>query len=111
MHQRSKFQNVMELNIILNGRTSSYYAYELHMRTMSTGEAHPDAERPVLPSFRRADLPTAGTDSWSAFRVQVSGNYVALLVKEPVESVGGHLEIWNYKHRSDQSVRLLKTPS
>ena len=43
-------------------------------------------------------------------RVQVSGDIVALLVKEVIDSVGAHLEIWNWKHGPSQSVRPLFSP-
>lgn len=72
---------------------------------MSTGEPHPHAEAPILSSFKRNDTPNTDVDLWSSFRVQVSGDFVALLVKESEATVGSQLEIWNYRRRPELSVR------
>jgi hypothetical protein len=72
---------------------------------MSTGQPHPKAESCILGSFKRSDLGASDAESWFSVRIQVAGNYVAHLVKESVDAVGGVLEIWNYTCRPELSVR------
>lgn len=84
----------------------SEQVYELYFKTMSTGQDHPRADVPSIRSFNKT--PSTGvnpSDVNSAVRVQVAGELVALLIKDASESLGGHLEIWNYT-RSELSVRL-----
>jgi hypothetical protein len=78
---------------------------------MSTGQPHAKAERSILRSFKRSDLMGAiNAGSWFSVRIQVAGDFVALLVKESVDTVGGFLEIWNYTRSSELSVRNFIMP-
>lgn len=45
-------------------------------------------------------------DAMAAVRVQVSGNLVALLIKEAHEQIGAHLEIWNWEQGPQYSVSV-----
>jgi hypothetical protein len=79
---------------------------------MSTGQPHAKAERSILRSFKRSDLIGAiNVGSWFSVRIQVAGDFVALLVKESVDAVGGFLEIWNYTRSPELSVRKFIMPS
>jgi hypothetical protein len=71
---------------------------------MSTGQPHAKAESSILRSFKRSDLGASDAESWFSVRIQVAGDFVALLVKESVDSVGGVLEVWNYTRRPELSV-------
>jgi hypothetical protein len=74
---------------------------------MSTGQPHAKAESSILRSFRRSDLGTSDAESWFSVRIQVAGDFVALLVKESVDTVGGALEVWNYTRRPELSVSII----
>jgi hypothetical protein len=39
-------------------------------------------------------------------RVQVSGDLIVLLIKEILDGVSGHLDIWNWNTGSEHSVRV-----
>lgn len=71
---------------------------------MSTGEPHPQAECAILNSFKRDEVPIGDFELWSSFRVQIVGDFLALLVKESEEAVGSQLQIWNYKRRPELNV-------
>jgi hypothetical protein len=71
---------------------------------MSTGEPHPQAECAILSSFKRNEVPIGDFELWSSFRVQVVGDFIALLIKESEEAIGSQLQIWNYKRRPELNV-------
>lgn len=52
----------------------------------------------------RDRIPVGPFELWSSFRIQVAGEFVALLVRESELSFAAQLQIWNYKRRSDRSV-------
>jgi hypothetical protein len=72
---------------------------------MSTGQPHSKAECSILRSIKKSDLGTSDTESWFSVRIQVTGDLVALLVKESVDTISGFLQVWNYAHRPDRCVR------
>jgi hypothetical protein len=69
---------------------------------MSTGLTHPKAESSVLRCHKRSDL-LGDAEGWFSVRIQVAGDFVALLVKETVD--GGILEVWNYTRKPELRVR------
>lgn len=78
---------------------------------MSTAQPHPKAESSILRSFKRCTLGASDADSFFSVRIQVAGDFVALLVKESVDSVGGVLEVWNYTRRPELSVCVISCTS
>lgn len=72
---------------------------------MSTGEPHPRAECAQIKTFKRTALPNDDSESFFSFRVQVAGDFLALLVKVPEVSLG-YLEIWNFTRSPEISVCL-----
>lgn len=85
---------------------SSGYVYELHLRSLSTNEPHPKAPLPVLPCLLKPSHTHQASEHIAAVRVQVSGDLVALLVKEVHDSIGAHLEIWDWINDPQQSVSV-----
>ena len=58
----------------------------------------------MLPCLARPSSIQQVTDHIAPIRVQVSGDLVALLVKEVHDSNGAHLEIWDWLNRPQVSV-------
>jgi len=91
--------------------TSSTFVYELHLRTLSTNEPHPKAPLPILPCFPKStENNPHPTEVGGAVRVQVAGDLVALLIKEVLDGVGAHLEIWDWENSPQFSVRTIPPP-
>lgn len=61
---------------------------------------------PVLPCLFKPSTVSQVTDHIVPVRVQVSGDLVALLVKELHDSNGAHLEIWDWLNQPQISVSL-----
>ncbi|KAF9450622.1 hypothetical protein P691DRAFT_454949 [Macrolepiota fuliginosa MF-IS2] len=76
----------------------SKYIYNLHLRTISTNEPHPNAPAPILSCLERHPSFPPPPELFAAVRVQVSGDLVGLLIKEAPDPVGAHLEIWNWEN-------------
>lgn len=62
---------------------------------------------PVLPCLARHSNIQPATDHIAPVRVQVSGDLVALLVKEVHDSNSAHLEIWDWLNRPQVSVSAM----
>ncbi|CAA7268241.1 unnamed protein product [Cyclocybe aegerita] len=77
--------------------------YELHLRSLKTNRPHPKAPVSVLPCLSQPTSQPQPSDVVAAVRVQVSGNLVALLIKEVLDNSGAHLEIWNWEHGAQYS--------
>jgi hypothetical protein len=88
----------------INVRDRSGYVYELHLRSLSTNKPHSKAPMPVLPCLARPSNIQQATDHITPVRVQVSGDLVALLVKEVHDSNSAHLEIWDWLNNPQLSV-------
>ncbi|THU80067.1 hypothetical protein K435DRAFT_512266 [Dendrothele bispora CBS 962.96] len=73
----------------------SDYIYNLHLRSMGTNDIHPLAAASILNCMRRPEH-----IGWidGAVRVQISGPLVGFLIKEVINSVGGHLEVYNWRN-------------
>ncbi|THU80925.1 hypothetical protein K435DRAFT_972563 [Dendrothele bispora CBS 962.96] len=67
----------------------SDYIYNLHLRSMGTNDIHPSAAASIFNCMRRPEH-----IGWidGAVRVQISGPLVGFLIKEVINSVGGHFE-------------------
>ncbi|KAF9051850.1 hypothetical protein BJ165DRAFT_921017 [Panaeolus papilionaceus] len=90
-------------------QADSKYVYELHLRSIKTNQPHPKASLSVLPCLPRPTAHPHTPEVIAAVRVQVSGDLVALLIKEVLDSAGAHLEIWNWEQNSHNSVcRVIK---
>jgi len=81
--------------------------YQLHLRTLSTNEPHPRASSAVLDSFPRTAESIILAEHTGGVRVQVSGDLIALLIKEILDGVSGHLDIWNWNSDPHFSVRTV----
>lgn len=77
------------ISIASNVPASSPYMYDLHLRTLSSNEPHPNAPTSILQSFRNGDG-FDGTES--AVRIQVSGDVIGFLIKETSRSMRGYFE-------------------
>ncbi|THU80238.1 hypothetical protein K435DRAFT_972839 [Dendrothele bispora CBS 962.96] len=73
---------------------SSDYIYNLHVRSMQTNKSHTLAAAPIFCCMRRSDHLTYID---GAMRIQISGSLVGFLIKEAINSVGGHFEVYNWK--------------
>ncbi|KAF8627363.1 hypothetical protein AX15_004428 [Amanita polypyramis BW_CC] len=76
---------------------SSKSIYELHLRTLSTNEPHPQALSSKIPCIPGSYQNVPLSDLNPAVTIQVVGDLVAVLFKELVLEHGAHLEIWNWK--------------
>ncbi|KAF8069174.1 hypothetical protein FPV67DRAFT_1625361 [Lyophyllum atratum] len=94
------------LVLIALATPGSKYVYELHLRSLSTNEPHPKATLPTLPCLLKPSHADESSDHIAAVRVQVSGDLVALLVKEVHEDIGAHLEIWDWIHNPQTSCKM-----
>ncbi|KAG6831848.1 hypothetical protein H0H87_003647 [Tephrocybe sp. NHM501043] len=96
-------QNLLVL-VALAG-PSSPHLYEVHLRSLTTDDVHPLAPMPVLPYLSKS-----GPDlsSVASVRIQIAGDLLALLVKEIEESVTAHLEIWDWIHNPQVSVKMTR---
>jgi hypothetical protein len=101
--RRSEF-NSNRLSIFHLTRYRSKFVYELHLRSIRTNQPHPRAPVSILPCLLKPSTHALSSDVVAAVRVQVSGNLVALLIKEVLESTGAHLEIWNWENSPQFSV-------
>ncbi|PPR01998.1 hypothetical protein CVT24_011121 [Panaeolus cyanescens] len=84
----------------------SKYVYELHLRSIKTNQPHPKASLAVLPCLPRPSSHLHTSEVIAAVRVQVSGDLVALLIKEVLDSAGAHLELWNWEQNSQNSCSM-----
>ncbi|KAJ7037948.1 hypothetical protein C8F04DRAFT_951990 [Mycena alexandri] len=84
--------------------------YQLHLRSFATNEPHPDSSLPmgILPCLPKVTEHQVPLETTGAVRVQVSGDLVALLVKEVHDSVSAHLQIWNWRHGSHYSCAMAR---
>ncbi|KAF5369003.1 hypothetical protein D9758_002862 [Tetrapyrgos nigripes] len=72
----------------------SNFIYDIHIRSMKTNEPHPLAAAPFFSCMKRPE-----NVGWidGAVRVQISGSLVGFLIKEVINSVGGHFEVYNWR--------------
>ncbi|TFL04471.1 hypothetical protein BDV98DRAFT_318220 [Pterulicium gracile] len=86
----------------------SKHIYQMHLRTLSSNQPHPKAPLPIFGSVSRIppDDPQVNESSAASVRIQVVGNIVALLVKQVVDHIPAHLEIWDWNVASQHSVSL-----
>ncbi|KAF5378835.1 hypothetical protein D9615_006966 [Tricholomella constricta] len=96
------------LVLIALATPSSKYVYDLHLRSLSTNEPHPKAQLSVLSCLWKTSHTNQASDHVAAVRVQVSGDLVALLVKEVHDSVGAHLEIWDWMNNPQVSCTMTR---
>ncbi|KAG5641133.1 hypothetical protein DXG03_005947 [Asterophora parasitica] len=96
------------LVLIALATPDSGYVYDLHLRSLSTNEPHPKAPFPVLSCLLKASPTHQASEHMAAVRVQVSGDLVALLVKEVHDSVGAHLELWDWINRPQVSCKMTR---
>ncbi len=112
--------------LLLTEYRRSSFVYQLHLRSIKTNQPHRRASLHVLPCCPKPAAGPLSLEIIASVRVQVSGNLVALLIKEIHGGSGAHLEIWNWHthpqysvrydmsiftpHSSHSSVRLLRAP-
>ncbi|KAG5634221.1 hypothetical protein H0H81_002829, partial [Sphagnurus paluster] len=96
------------LVLIAVAKPDSGYVYELHLRSLSTNEPHPKAPLSILPCLLKASQSQNASEHIAAVRVQVSGDLVALLVKEVHDSIGAHLEIWDWINNPQVSCKMAR---
>lgn len=84
---------------------SSDHVYEIHLRTLSTNAPHPKAAIPIRASVEKPTLNGGNAEQSGAVRIQVSGDLIGFLVKEALEHINGHLQIWNWETGPNSSVR------
>ncbi|KAE9408016.1 hypothetical protein BT96DRAFT_971050 [Gymnopus androsaceus JB14] len=92
-----------DLLVLLSLNQNSPYLYDLHLRTLSTNEPHPNAPTPTLQSFQVREG-FDGTEG--AVRIQVSGGVVGFLIKETSGSMRGHFEVFKWRTPSPNSCAL-----
>ncbi|GLB42377.1 hypothetical protein LshimejAT787_1103920 [Lyophyllum shimeji] len=94
------------LVLVALAEPGSKYVYDVHLRTLSTNEPHPRAPLSSLPCLLKPAHTLLTTEHIAAVRVQVSGDLVALLVKEIHDGIGAHLEIWDWINNPQASCKL-----
>ncbi|KIM80998.1 hypothetical protein PILCRDRAFT_821845 [Piloderma croceum F 1598] len=72
----------------------SEFAYTSHMRTISTNQPHPRAGMLTHNSLPRSRVDPVAF--WPSVKVQIAGDFIALLVRNIVIGNCGFLEIWNW---------------
>lgn len=77
--------------------SSSKYIYELHLRTLSTNEPHPEALCPRIPCISGSHQNMQLSDLNPVVTIQVIGDLVAVLFKELIVDLGALLSIWSWK--------------
>ncbi|KAK7451230.1 hypothetical protein VKT23_012568 [Stygiomarasmius scandens] len=82
------------LILVVLAPRNSEFIYNLYLRSMTTNQAHPFAAAPIFCCMRRPEH-LGYIDG--AVRVRISGSLVGFLIKEVVNSVGGHFEVYNWK--------------
>ncbi|KJA25538.1 hypothetical protein HYPSUDRAFT_37528 [Hypholoma sublateritium FD-334 SS-4] len=87
----------------------STFVYKLHLRSIKTNEPHRRAPLHVLPCWPKPAAGLLASELVSVVRVQVSGNLVALLIKEMHGGGGAHLEIWNWNTHPQYSCALTRS--
>ncbi|KIY64642.1 hypothetical protein CYLTODRAFT_425006 [Cylindrobasidium torrendii FP15055 ss-10] len=78
------------LVLITSCEASSPYIFEMHLRTLSTNEPHPDVAATRLPCFAKDLLNAPLSNNAGAIRIQVSGGLIGFLMKEM-----DTIEVWN----------------
>ncbi|KIL61055.1 hypothetical protein M378DRAFT_187637 [Amanita muscaria Koide BX008] len=76
---------------------SSKHIYELHLRTLSTNEPHPQALCPRIPCISGSYQNMQMSDLNPVVTIQVIGELVAVLFKELIVDLGALLSIWSWK--------------
>ncbi|KAG5716091.1 hypothetical protein E4T56_gene10907 [Termitomyces sp. T112] len=83
---------------------SSTHLYEIHLRSIATNEAHPRALISKLSCLSGSETHPTTRDQLGSVRIQISGDKVALLVKQVYSS--SHLEIWDWVNNPQVSCKL-----
>ncbi|KAH7886882.1 hypothetical protein F5I97DRAFT_1807942 [Phlebopus sp. FC_14] len=75
------------------------HAYDVHLKTLATNQPHPHAALPVLQALKQSDTATDSFHAGGPVKLQVMGNYLALLCRDVVANdsyVGDYLQLWTW---------------
>ncbi|KAG1745154.1 hypothetical protein EDB19DRAFT_1692682 [Suillus lakei] len=73
------------------------YEYDIHLRSLTTNDAHPDAAQPILKALNRDDI-----NRETSLKIKILGNYISMLRWNVVENrgmVGDYLQMWDWKSK------------
>ncbi|EGO03917.1 hypothetical protein SERLA73DRAFT_175605 [Serpula lacrymans var. lacrymans S7.3] len=95
------------LVVVAHPESEEAHAYDIHLRTLSTNEAHPRAASSTLHSINRSLISHEFSEPASAIKVQVVGDFVALLCRDvllPTYELGASLQIWNWTEKRETKI-------
>ncbi|KAG6885734.1 hypothetical protein C0993_010561 [Termitomyces sp. T159_Od127] len=85
---------------------NSLFLYEIHLRSIATNETHPKALMPELCCLSGSEPHPATLGHPASVRIQISGDLIALLVKEASSNLSSHLEIWDWVNNPEASLKI-----
>ncbi|KAG1888330.1 hypothetical protein F4604DRAFT_1716930 [Suillus subluteus] len=82
------------------------YAYDIHLRSLTTNDAHPDAAQPILKALDTDTIGHAIPQSTSA-EVHIMGSYVIMLLWNVVVKERDCMQMWDWKSKNGYQFSLL----
>jgi hypothetical protein len=82
------------------GAGSRNYAFDIHLRSLTTNEIHPDAARSILRAFENEYDSAMGN---ILEKLQIIGDYVILQCRDPMDE-STCVQMWDWKCREGYEV-------
>ncbi|KAG2030422.1 hypothetical protein BDR03DRAFT_987110 [Suillus americanus] len=89
------------------GRRS--HAYEIHLKSLTTNDTHPDAAQPFLKALDKHDINNRILSTIGCVKVQIIGNYVSMLSWAVIANVDDALysiQMWDWKSKKGYQFNL-----
>ncbi|KAG2140120.1 hypothetical protein DEU56DRAFT_735144 [Suillus clintonianus] len=86
------------------------YVYDVHLRSLTTNDTHPDAAQPSLKALDEDDVGRRILDPIGHVKVQIVGNYISMLCRDAIGSMGNVLDciqLWDWKSEEGYQFILL----
>ncbi|KAG1748309.1 uncharacterized protein EDB91DRAFT_1344869 [Suillus paluster] len=85
-------------------------AYDIHLRSLTTNDAHPDAARPFLKALDNADIGRRISGPSGHVKVQIIRNYINMLCRNVIGNVPNVVDcvqMWDWKSPNEYQFILL----
>ncbi|EIW78320.1 hypothetical protein CONPUDRAFT_75036 [Coniophora puteana RWD-64-598 SS2] len=75
------------------------HAYNIHLRSLSSGKPHPEASAPELHAVLKQHIALDLYELSGPVKIQVVGDYVVLLCRDIIINgdIGGYMHLWTWK--------------
>ncbi|KAG1887306.1 hypothetical protein F4604DRAFT_1646062 [Suillus subluteus] len=86
------------------------HVYDVHLRSLTTNDTHPDAAQPFLKALDKDNIGGRIFDFMDYVKVQIIGNYIIMLCQEVTGNMGNTLDcmqLWDWKCEKGYQFNLL----